>query len=56
LKNSNNEAVFYLIVCLSVIKARDIPAGQSKTENPEKQNTNTTKYVLDTNTTNVNKT
>jgi hypothetical protein len=26
----------YLIVCLSVINARDIPTGQSKMDNPEK--------------------
>jgi hypothetical protein len=36
MKNSNKKAVFYLIVCLSVIDARDIPTGQSKMDNPEK--------------------
>ena len=48
----------YLIVCLSVINARDIPTGQSIMDNPEKladdtpmTNKNTKKtaqYVLDT--------
>jgi hypothetical protein len=34
--NSNKKVFLYLIVCLSVIYARDILTGQSKMDNSEK--------------------
>ena len=34
--NSNTKLFLYLIVCLSVIYARDIPTGQYKIDNSEK--------------------
>ena len=37
MKNSNNKAVsLFLIVCLRIINAREIPTGQSKMNNLEK--------------------